>query len=116
MGAAHGLKLLHLVRRKDGGKLLVGLLEDGAGLLAALLGSEAGIGVKRGHLLLLVGQDGLKLCGLIGREIETLAKMRSCLLGIELAEVAMVALLFGGLLRGGIVRGRLLCGLLTEGN
>jgi hypothetical protein len=111
---AHGLHLLHLVGRKDLRELLVGVLEDGLGLNAALVLSEAGVAAKLGHLLLLGSEDGLKPGGLVGGEIETLAEVLGGLLGVHLAVVAAVmSVLTSGLLCGGVTGG--LSRLLSEG-
>lgn len=112
VGVTHGFELLHLVGGEDGGELGVGVLEDGAHLLTALVLGEAGVGVERGHLLVLVGQDGLNLGGLVVGEIEALADVLGGLVGVELV---MMAALRGLLLcRSVVVRG-LLSGLLGEG-
>ena len=72
---AHGLQLLHLVGGKDGGELVVGVLEDCLGLLAALVLGEAGVAAQFAHLLLLRGEDRLELRGLVSGEVEALAEM-----------------------------------------
>lgn len=114
--ATHRLQLLHLVGSEDRGELVVGVLEDGAGLLAALILSEAGVVVEGGHLLLLIGEDRLELCGLIGGEIEALAEVLRGLLRIHLVMTVVARLasgLFGGRVAGGLVG--LLGRLLSEG-
>lgn len=109
----HRLKLLHLVRGEDGCELRLCVLVNGAELLATLIGSEAGVGSERGDLLLLGGQDGLKLRGLIVGEIEALAQMLRGFVRIK--GMMATAMLTGWLLRGGGVPGGLLWGrLLAE--
>jgi hypothetical protein len=103
--AAHGLELLHLVGRKNLRQLIVCVLEYRLGLLTPLILGQGGIAAEFGHLLLLRGEDRLKLRCLVGGEIEALAKMGRGLLGIHLAVAAMVSMLSGGLLGGGIARG-----------
>src|SRR6201999_4195542 len=71
----HGLKLLHLIGSEDGCELRLGVLVNGAELLATLIGGEAGVGAESGYLLLLGGQDRLELHSLIAGEVETLAQM-----------------------------------------
>lgn len=114
MEAAHRLKFLHLVRCEDGSKLIVRLLKDRAGLLAALLRCETGIGMECGHLLLLIGQNRLEFRCLVGGEAKAFSKVLSGLLGIELV-MTMVTRLPGRLLSGSVVCG-LLRGLLAEGD
>lgn len=109
----HGAKLLHLVGGEDAGELGVGLLEDGAHLLVALILAEAGVGVERGHLLVLIGEDGLDLRGLIVGQIQTLLEVLRGLLGIEL--VMVVTLLRCRLLCRGAIGGLLWGRLLGEG-
>jgi hypothetical protein len=110
---ASGLKLLHLVGGKNGCELRLRVLVDGAELLAALIGREAGVGAQRGDLLLLGSQNGLELCGLIVSEIEALTQMLRDFVRVK--GVMVTAVLSGGLLCGGGVTGWLLWGrLLAE--
>ena len=83
-------------------ELVMGVLEDRLSLLAALVLSEAGVTVKLLHPLLLSGEDGLKLGGLVGGEAETFAEVLGSLLGIHLAVAAMVSVLAGWLLGCGV--------------
>ncbi len=96
----------------------MGVLGDGAELLAALVLGEAGVGTERGDLLLLGGEDGFNLGDLVVGQAEALAHALRGLLGIEgvLAAMETVAGMLLVLLRGGgiVVRG-LLGGLLAEG-
>jgi hypothetical protein len=112
MKPTHGLKLLQLVGSENAGELGSRLLMDGAELLTALIVRESGVGAKGGDLLLLRGQNGLELRGLVAGEVEALAEMLRGLVRIE--AVVMVAVVRCRLLCRGIV-GRLSGGLLGEG-
>ena len=98
----HRLQLLHLVGCEDLRELIVRVLENGLGLFAALVLGEAGVAAKLGHLLLLGGEDRLKLGGLIGIEAELFAEVLGGLLGIHLAVAAMMSVLAGWLLGCGV--------------
>ena len=106
-----GLKLLHLVRGKNGCELRLCILVDGTELLAALIGREAGVGAQRDDLLLLGSENGLELRRLIIGEIEALAQMLRGFVRVK--GVMVTTMLTGGLLRGcgvacGLLWGRLL--------
>jgi len=65
--AAHVLKLLQLIGRENRGELTLRVLLDGLELLTSLIAGEAGVRAQGCHLLLLRGEDGLELRGLIVR-------------------------------------------------
>jgi hypothetical protein len=108
----HGLKLLHLIRGENGGELSLGVLVNGAELLATLIGSKAGVGAERGDLLLLGSQNGLKLRSLIVGEIEALAQMLRSFVRVK--GMMATPMLTGWLLRGGVPGGLLWGRLLAE--
>jgi hypothetical protein len=94
------MELLHLVGCQDAGELGLGVVADGEELLATLVLCEAGVGAEGGYLLLVVGEDGLELRGLVGGEAEALADVHCGLVRIEV--VTMMTGVSGGLLRRGL--------------
>jgi hypothetical protein len=89
----HLAELLHLFWSEYPGELRLHALVDGAELLAALLRRQRGIGAQSGDLLLAIGEDGLELRGLVGRETEPLANSLRGAMRIGCVVVPVVTLL-----------------------
>jgi hypothetical protein len=89
----HLAELLHLLGSEYPCELCLHALVDGAELLAALILRQRSIGAQSGDLLLAIGEDGLELRGLVGREAETLANALRSAMRIGRVIVPLVTLL-----------------------
>ena len=82
VAVVQGLHLLELVGRKDAGELLLGILLDGMHLPVEVLAIECGVGLQCSDLLVAVGEDGLELGRLVGREAELLREVHGLMVRV----------------------------------